>query len=135
MPGKCAATYDIYTPYDLASCPQVLIVRKGLHSHRHPFPVKTPPPLLNIFISLLRKLDWKLADATPRKVMIDSGFVQGLREHLCWNKPFDPSLADLHPSLANMDHARRYITDLRLEVFPKGTGFEGENYSFSIFRC
>ncbi|KAF8974325.1 hypothetical protein BDZ97DRAFT_11979 [Flammula alnicola] len=123
--GKCPATYDIYTPDDLVSCPQVLIICKDRHSHPRPFPVKTPPPLLKVFQCLLKGLDWKLADATPRKVMIDSGFVQGLRQHLGWVKPFDPSLADLHPSLGNMDHARRYINELRLDVFPKGTGFEG----------
>jgi hypothetical protein len=73
----------------------------------------------------LLDLDWKLADATPRKLMIDSGFMAGLRRALGWNKPFDPPLAALHPSLGNLDHVRRYIDELRGVLFPSGTGFEG----------
>jgi hypothetical protein len=90
---------------------------------------------LNIFRSLLKGLDWKLADATPRKIMVDSGFMRGLRQYLEWMKPFDPSLGDLHPSLANMDHARRYINELRTELFPKGTGFEGSVPQSPLFSC
>ncbi|KAJ6470153.1 hypothetical protein DFH09DRAFT_1478222 [Mycena vulgaris] len=54
--------------------------------------------------SLLLDLDWKLADATPRKLMIDSGFMSSFRRALGWKKPFDPPLAALHPSLGNLDH-------------------------------
>jgi len=121
----CTATYDIYTPYDLVSCPQILIICKNPHSHGNPSPVRTPPPLLEAFTSLLLSLDWKLADATPRKIMIDSGFMQGLRRQLGWDKPYDPSLSDLHPSFGNMDHTRRYIIELREDMFPNGTGLEG----------
>jgi hypothetical protein len=74
---------------------------------------------------LLLDLDWKLADATPRKLMLDSGFISGLRRSLGWTKPFDPPLAALHPSLGNLDHIRRYIDGLRKVLFPDGTGFEG----------
>ncbi|KAJ7815996.1 hypothetical protein B0H13DRAFT_2460922 [Mycena leptocephala] len=70
---------------------------------------KTPPALLETFKSLLLDLDWKLADATPRKLMIDSGFMGSLRRALGWNKPFDPPLAALHPSLGNLDHVRRIL--------------------------
>ncbi|KJA22509.1 hypothetical protein HYPSUDRAFT_215715 [Hypholoma sublateritium FD-334 SS-4] len=70
-------------------------------------------------------MDWKLADATPRKIMIDSGFMNGLRDHLKWKLTIEPSLSDLHPSLGNSDHTRRIINELRLKLFPKGTGFEG----------
>ena len=70
-------------------------------------------------------MGWKIAEATPRKIMVDSGFMHGLRNHLGWDHNFDPSLSDLHPSLGNMDHARRIINDIRKKIFPKGTGFEG----------
>ncbi|KAJ7754676.1 hypothetical protein DFH07DRAFT_868560 [Mycena maculata] len=123
--GNCSATFDIYTPYDLAGCPQVVIICQGPHSHPDPHPVKTPPPLLEIFRTLLLDLDWKLADATPRQLMVDSGFMGSLRRTLRWNKPFDPPLSALHPSFGNLDHVRRYIDELRDVLFPSGTGFEG----------
>ncbi|KAF8180705.1 hypothetical protein K438DRAFT_2021287 [Mycena galopus ATCC 62051] len=123
--NSCNAKFDIYTPYDLNECPQVVVICRHPHSHADPHPVKTPPPLLEVFRSLLLDLDWKLADTTPRKLMLDSGFVGGLRRALGWNKPFDPPLAALHPSLGNLDHVRRYIDELRHVLFPKGTGFEG----------
>ncbi|KAJ6452183.1 hypothetical protein C8R47DRAFT_998159 [Mycena vitilis] len=123
--GNCPATFDFYTPYNLSSCPYVVAVCRHPHSHPLPDPVKTPPPLLEIFRSLLLELDWKLADATPRKLMLDSGFMAGLRRNLGWTKPFDPPLAALHPSFGNLDHVRRYIDELRQVLFPEGTGFEG----------
>ncbi|KAJ7505090.1 hypothetical protein B0H11DRAFT_1709164 [Mycena galericulata] len=123
--GNCTATFDIYTPYDLADCPGVVIICGNPHSHADPYPVKTPPPLLEVFRSLLLDLDWKLADATPRKLMIDSGFMGSLRRSLGWSKPFDPPLSALHPSFGNLDHVRRYIDELRDVLFPNGTGFEG----------
>ncbi|KAJ7809872.1 hypothetical protein B0H14DRAFT_2607764, partial [Mycena olivaceomarginata] len=123
--GNCTAKFDIYTPDDLSDCPFVVVICRNPHTHPPPHPVKTPPPLLEVFRSLLLDLDWKLADATPRKLMLDSGFISGLRRSLGWTKPFDPPLAALHPSLGNLDHIRRYIDGLRKVLFPDGTGFEG----------
>jgi len=89
--------------------------------------VKTPRSLLSLFETLLLSLDWQLADATPRKLLIDSGFMRGLKEYLEWpaDASCDPTLVHLHPSFANMDHTRRYITELRRKEYPLGTGFEG----------
>ncbi|KAK7032946.1 hypothetical protein R3P38DRAFT_2773440 [Favolaschia claudopus] len=122
--NNCNARFDIYTPYDLAECPKIVVICRDPHSHVDPHPVKTPPPLLEIFRTLLLELDWKLADMTPRKLMLDSGFVGSLRRALGWNRPFDPPLAALHSSLGNLDHVRRYIDELRHVLFPEGTGFE-----------
>ncbi|KAF9472113.1 hypothetical protein BDN70DRAFT_909218 [Pholiota conissans] len=74
---------------------------------------------------MLLCMKWKLADATPRKIMTDSGFIAALRHHLQWSHLFDPVLADLHPSLGNLDHVRRIINELREKIFPQGTGFKG----------
>lgn len=125
--GDCPASYSIYTPNDFSVCPKVFIVAKNPHSHPRPFPVKTPPSVLHIFASLLKDMGWKMADATPQKIVIDSGFMDGLRRHLGWNHILDPSLSDLHPSLGNLDHVRRLIDDIKRTEFPKGTGFEGLN--------
>ncbi|KAK7001956.1 hypothetical protein R3P38DRAFT_3326837 [Favolaschia claudopus] len=123
---NCLSTFNIYTPYDLVDCPYILIICQNPHSHPRPSPVKTPPPLLDIFQSLLQDLDWKLADATPRKIVVESGFISGLRRQLGWNQRVDPPLSELHPSLGNLDHVRRYIDRLRKVLYPDGTGLEGK---------
>jgi hypothetical protein len=105
------------------------------HSHPPPSPVKTPPPLIKCFKSLLLRLEWKLADATPRRIVLDSGFMEGLRQVLGWHVlDHDPMLQDLHPSLGNLDHVRRLIDVLRTERFPHGTEFNGLlRYHFYLF--
>ena len=125
LSSKYKANFDIYTPYNLVSCPYIDILCRGVHSHTNPFPVKTPPPILDILMNLLVGLGWKLADALPRKLSLDSGFIHRLREHLNWMDQTDPSLSALHPSLGNLVHVRRHITLLRNNYFPKGTEFEG----------
>ncbi|KAF8126785.1 hypothetical protein EV363DRAFT_1298507 [Boletus edulis] len=121
---KCLSTYHIYVPQDLSICPRVVVVCRSPHNHSPPAPVNTPPPLVDILDKLLSDMGWRLADATPRRVMLDSGFVRGLRAVLGWELELNPSLPDLHPSLANLDHLRRLIMRVRLLKFPDGTGFE-----------
>jgi hypothetical protein len=124
-PIPCKAKFDIYTPNDLAACPQVLVICSNIHSHPPPAPVKTPEAFRVIFYKLLLTLSWKLADATPRRILLDSAFIQALRAQLDWKESRNPTLSDLHPSLGNSDHARRLINSLRFDEFPSGTGFEG----------
>lgn len=123
---NCSAVFDVYVPHDLHTCPQVVLICRHPHSHPPPLPVKTPSIIVAVFKSLLCTLDWKLADATPRRIILDSAFISGLRKHLGWTGVRDPVLSDLHPSLGNIDHVRRYINGLRAEHFPDGTGLPGE---------
>ncbi|KAF8576274.1 hypothetical protein K439DRAFT_1367727 [Ramaria rubella] len=110
---KCPAVFEFYYPYNLNSCPYVLLVCQNPHSHVNPKPSKTPQAVLDVFNSLLEDLGWKLADATPRRIILDSAFVNGLRRALGWVELCDPTLGDLHPSLSNTDHAARMINKLR----------------------
>ena len=104
---KCQTIYDIFVPNNLADCPQVVVVSRNPHSHPPPLPVKTPFSLVQLFQSLLLQLKWKLADATPRRIMLDSGFMQGFRQAIGWmDRHCDPSLQLLHPSFGNLDHVR-----------------------------
>jgi len=80
---------------------------------------------VKIFFSLLIRLDWSLALATPRRIVLDAAFISGLRSVLGWEEVIDPTLSDLHPSLGNFDHTKRLINVLRSEKYPHGTGFEG----------
>ncbi|KAF8994773.1 hypothetical protein BDQ17DRAFT_1251365, partial [Cyathus striatus] len=132
LQSKCKVKYSIYTPHDLHLCPQVVIISKGIHSHSPPLRVKTPPPIIDIFNSMLLELGWKLSDATPQTIMIDSGFVSALQRHLGWKSALDPPLSQLHPSLGNLDHVRRLIGKLRHQYFPNGTGFDGAVYLTEI---
>jgi hypothetical protein len=128
-PIPCKAKFNIYTLYDLVGCPQILVICSGDHSHPLPAPIKTPESIRAIFYDLLLTLSWKLADATPRRILLDSAFIHALRSHLNWKENRNPTLSDLHPSLGNFDHARRLINTLRFDQFPSGTGFEGTLYS------
>ncbi|KAG2137941.1 hypothetical protein DEU56DRAFT_736613 [Suillus clintonianus] len=124
---NCTASFDIYVPDDLVACPRILVLCTNPHSHPPPVPVKTPPPLVDVFHGLVSLLKWKLADATPRRIYLDTAFVEGLHQVLDWQFPDgrDATLQDLHPSLANLDHVRRLINTMRSTQYPSGTGFEG----------
>jgi len=124
----CPCCFEIYYPYDLEKCPKILLVSCSLHSHPDPPPSKTPKPIIQVFHSLLESLSWWLADATPRRILLDSAFMNSLQSILSWPKDSvrDPTLADLHPSLANIDLTEHLINALRDEHYPDGTGFEGK---------
>lgn len=134
---KCETIHIIYVPNDLQDCPHVLIISRNPHSHPPPMPVKTPPLILRCFESLLQYLEWKLADATPRRIMLNSGFIHGLRHVLGWSLSWDhdPTLQDLHPSFGNLDHVRQLINLLRNTRFPDGTGFDGALLNFCCLFC
>ncbi|KAG2110340.1 uncharacterized protein F5147DRAFT_772592 [Suillus discolor] len=124
---NCAASFDIYVPEDLFACPRILVLCTNPHSHPPPLPVKTPPPLIDVFHKLVSLMKWKLADATPRRIYLDTAFVEGLHRVLDWQFPDgrDAMLQDLHPSLANLDHVCCLINITRSMKYPSGTGFEG----------
>ena len=114
-------------PYEeeLLKNPYILIICRNPHSHANPSRVKTPPAHLSILRTLLLRMTWKLADTTPRRILLDNEFMAGLRGQLGWSDAKNPILADLHPSLANIDHVQRLISELRDLSFPAGTGFAG----------
>ena len=122
----CEAVFDIYVPNDLDACSYVAVICRNPHSHPPPAPLTTPPAIVAVFKDLLFNMDWRIADATPRRIMLDSGFMQGLKQALGWSHTqSSPALSDLHPSLANLDHTRRLMNTLRDDEYPNGTGFKG----------
>ncbi|KAF8576790.1 hypothetical protein K439DRAFT_1622602 [Ramaria rubella] len=131
---KCPAVFEFYYPYDLNACPYVLLVYRNAHSHGNPKPSKTPQAILNVFNSLLERLDWKLVDATLRRIILDLAFINGLRSALGWVDLHDPTLRDLHPSLSNSDHTAWMINKLRHSHYPQGTGLEGAYHILSEHR-
>ncbi|KAG1841105.1 hypothetical protein DFJ58DRAFT_732557 [Suillus subalutaceus] len=115
---NCVASFDIYVPEDLFACPQILVLCTNPHSHPPPLPVKTPPPLIDVFHGLVSLMKWKLADATPRRIYLDTAFVEGLHQVLDWQFPDgrDAMLQGLHPSLANLDHDLKVHVVLRMNT-------------------
>jgi len=78
-----------------------------------------------VFKGFLEDTGWRLADMTPRKLSLDAGFMLQLRKFLNWRDIKDPSLAELHPSLGNLDHTVRILNKLRKAYFPDGMGLPG----------
>ena len=72
---KCPSSYYIYVPQDLSTCSQVVVICRDPHNHAPPAPIKTPLSLVDVLDKLLSNMGWQLADATPHRVMLDSGFI------------------------------------------------------------
>lgn len=123
--NNCPCRFEIYEPDNLTQCPYILVVSRNPHSHSDPPRTKTPESIRQLFHSLLEPLQWRLADATPRRLLLDNTFIYGLRREIGWIDFDDPGLGDLHPSLVNYDHTARLIDNIRYEHYPKGTGIEG----------
>ncbi|KAG2742423.1 hypothetical protein P692DRAFT_20821992 [Suillus brevipes Sb2] len=121
----CQSQLNIYVPVDLIAVPHIAIMCRNPHSHPPPAPIKTPILLVDLFRSLLMDMDWELADATPRRILCDSGFMRGLRTALGWTLDRSPTLADLHPSLANLDHVHRLMYKFCRDKYPMWTDFQG----------
>ncbi|KAF8576627.1 hypothetical protein K439DRAFT_1655220 [Ramaria rubella] len=131
---SCPARFKFYYPYDLERCPSILLVCRNPHLHPDPFPATTPQTVVEIFTDLLTHLDWKLADATPCRILLNSSFMAGLRRVLGWVLLRDPVLSDLHPSLGNSDHTAQLINKLWYRRYPHGTGFEGAYHLLTEHR-
>ncbi|KAG2127173.1 uncharacterized protein EDB93DRAFT_1270945, partial [Suillus bovinus] len=134
---NCTAKFSIYVPHDLVACPRIVVLCSNPHSHPPPAPVKTPTPLIGIFHELLSLMKWKLADATPRRIYLDTAFIQGLHEILGWDFPDgrDATLQDLHPSLVNLDHVRRLINILRSTKYPSARLLAEEHAKLPLEQC
>ena len=122
----CKTTFMVYEPkaFERAAYPYVLVVCNGAHTHPVPLPTKTPQAIQTTMLEMLHGMEEALPDATPRRVMRDASVRAQLHKLLPHIR--DPTLSDLHPSLSNKDHIRSYLRSVKEDVFPFGTGWEGE---------
>lgn len=122
----CRSTVRVFEPLPEYRnvCPQVLVVCHGEHDHPIPLPAKTPPPIRAELFRLLESLDYDLADLTPRRFLRHPIVKSYLHERL--PKIQNPALCDLHPSLANREHLKAFISLAKEKSFPLGTGWDGE---------
>ena len=75
-------------------------------------------------------MGWRFDDTTLHQLNLDSSFTNGLHCILGWTQQQESTIFDLHASLENLDHTSRLILELHKQMFPHGTGFDG-NLQFS----
>ncbi|KAJ6474456.1 hypothetical protein C8R47DRAFT_709767 [Mycena vitilis] len=121
----CASKFRVYEPLEAyrSSCPYILVVTTGEHTHPVPLPTKTPPRVRAMLMSLLEQMVDDLADLTPRR-FIRHPIVKLFLSKEC-PKIINPTLADWHVSLANRSHLKSYIKQARDLHYPFGTGWAG----------
>ncbi|KIJ69922.1 hypothetical protein HYDPIDRAFT_78824 [Hydnomerulius pinastri MD-312] len=121
----CHSLFRIYQPLQeyRQSCPKILIVCSGLHTHPIPLPTKTPAVIRSQILSLLFEMDYDLPDMTPRRFLRHPNVRKYLQTY--FPSMVNPALSDLHISLANRDHLRSYLRQGKKAAFPFGTGWRG----------
>lgn len=121
----CTTKFALYEPLEIyrRACPYVLVVCKGVHHHPIPLPTKTPPQIKADVIQLLKSTDGDLADLTPRRFLRHPILKAYLKEK--FPTILNPTLCELHSSLANREHLRLYIKSAKVDLFPEGTGWKG----------
>jgi hypothetical protein len=104
-------------------CPYMLVISKGAHPHPIPFPQKTPSIVRSEIFRLLETIKEDLPDLTSQCFLCHPV----LKSYLVSRFPdtVNPTLSDLHISLANRSHLRAYIDQAKREHFPAGTGWNG----------
>ena len=122
---SCETKFRMYEPLEeyRQECPYILITVKGEHPHPIPLPQKTPPAIRSDIFNLLASLDEDLPDLTPRRFLRHSTTKVYLRQR--FPGVLQPTLIDLHVSLANRAHLGSYIEQAKGKHFPAGTGWEG----------
>lgn len=125
-PLPCRSTIKIFEPLEefRIQCPKILVVCHGEHFHPIPLPSKTPPSIRDTIFRLLKSIDYDLPDLTPRRFLrhpIVSSYLSDALQGIT-----NPTLADLHISLANRDHVGAFIDKAKEMHFPHGTGWDGK---------
>jgi hypothetical protein len=123
---SCRCTFRCFEPLEeyRRTCPKILVVCRGGHTHPIPLPTKTPPAIKAELFALLKCLDTDLPDLTARRFLRHPATAGYLRKRL--PEIDNPNLADLHISLANREHMKLYILQAQQQCFPFGTGWKGE---------
>ncbi|KIJ53133.1 hypothetical protein M422DRAFT_42920 [Sphaerobolus stellatus SS14] len=88
-----------------------------------PYILVTPPIIKEQVLDMVRHMDLDIADVTPRRMMQHPAVYTRIRE-LCPDME-NPTLIDIHPSLANKDHLRVYVNQIKSDIYPEGTDWNG----------
>lgn len=122
---ECEVKFRVFQPLEeyRQDCPFVLITSAGAHTHPIPLPTKTPPAIRSQIFQLFDNMAEDLPDLTPRRFQrhpIVKTFLAGKFPML-----INPSLSDLHVSLANRSHLKAYIKQAKEFHCPFGTDWQG----------
>ncbi|KAJ7222651.1 hypothetical protein C8J57DRAFT_1094515 [Mycena rebaudengoi] len=122
---QCESRFRIFEPLPeyRKSCPKVLLICEGAHTHPVPLPTKTPANIRARILSLLEETAEDLPDMTPRR-FIRHPLVKSFLKKLLPSVS-SPTLADWHISLANRSHLNAYIKLARETHWPFGTDWQG----------
>ncbi|KAJ7667366.1 hypothetical protein B0H17DRAFT_1184191 [Mycena rosella] len=120
---KCCVVFKRYEPLPefRVACPYVLVVVKGLHPHPIPLPSKVPPKIRSELLELLPQFQEDLPDLTTRRLLRHPLLKSFLTKKL--PNVLNPTLSDLHFSLANRSHVTSFID--------QGTAWNGARYFFN----
>ncbi|KAK0227725.1 hypothetical protein IW262DRAFT_1292681 [Armillaria fumosa] len=121
----CSSRFTVVRPEDgyWEECPKILLLCHSPHTHPIPLPTTTPVQIKAEIKALIRSLEHELADMTPRRFCRHPAVINRVKE-LC-PAVEEPTVAHLHPSLANLDHIASYIHTEVKAALPHGTGWEG----------
>ncbi|KAK0471633.1 hypothetical protein IW261DRAFT_1571923 [Armillaria novae-zelandiae] len=121
----CSSRFTVVRPEDgyWEECPKILLICHSPHTHPIPLPTTTPVQIKAEIKALIRSLEHELADMTPRRFCRHPAVINRVKE-LC-PAVEEPTVAHLHPSLANLDHIASYIHNEVKAALPHGTGWDG----------
>ncbi|KAK0217201.1 hypothetical protein IW262DRAFT_1276467 [Armillaria fumosa] len=121
----CSSRFTVVRPEDgyWEECPKILLLCHSPHTHPIPLPTTTPVQIKAEIKALIRSLEHELADMTPWRFCRHPAVINRVKE-LC-PAVEEPTVAHLHPSLANLNHIASYIHTEVKAALPHGTGWEG----------
>ncbi|KAK0477185.1 hypothetical protein EDD18DRAFT_1365589 [Armillaria luteobubalina] len=122
---SCSSRFTVIRPEDgyWKECPKILLICHSPHTHPIPLPTTTPVQIKAEIKALIRSLEHELADMTPRHFCRHPAVINRVKE-LC-PAVEEPTVAHLHPLLANLDHIASYIHTEVKAALPHGTGWDG----------
>jgi hypothetical protein len=120
----CSVKFRVIEPLEefRADCPYILVTSCGHHTHPIPLPTKTPPTVRTQIFRLLEDLAEDIPDITPRRFLRHPILKTFLK--LKFPRISQPTLSDLHISLANRSHIKVYIKQIKEIHCPFGPGWE-----------
>jgi hypothetical protein len=66
---KCQVKFSKIVPIDIESCPYIILVSKGIHSHPPPPPNHVPITIRSRLQELIHQADTNTTDITPTQIM------------------------------------------------------------------
>ncbi|CAB4428210.1 unnamed protein product [Rhizophagus irregularis] len=122
MKKLCEVRFSKLIPIDIKSCPFVILISKGIHTHPPPPPNQVPVTIRTRLQELIHQANNDNADVTPTHI------ITGNLIKTYFGVEY---LSDIHASLNNTDRLRYYVDKIQKEIHPQGQGLLGVVYNYS----